>query len=1040
MMAPAQEQGGDQALAKKNTPGAKPQGGKRKALGELTNTPLLLSPGGLNNVMLTPGGLHSPRAHTLNSPSSLMAPPENISTPPKTMPSSPDTITPTHNLKLLTELASKMSGTTSTARQTLQFEDVDPNRYTSEPIYLPSLQAEAPSPHRDHPYGVKSKAASKLVSENQFRDEFVVVEPMDTKAKTKAVVGKTKQVKPQTPTYQSPSSELFAPPAEKGANRKEKSLGLLAERMLGSLPYNVSSGESLELQLDDTARALQTERRRIYDIVNVFEAVQIMSKVGKNVYQWHGRTFLNQSLAWLRQLAIKLGMVEQYNVAREQEMQMMIHNQENVNIENVSPGTPLTPTFSPMASPSPLNSPLMSPYNSPNDPNGTSMGINTQKFLMLFLVTPQPQTLTLDFAARVIHGMQQVEKARLTRIRRLYDIANILQSLGLIRKVQVTDGRGKKPAFQFIGPDVSELVLTEDEKKQMPATRQKNSLLAVGRNLALLPDKDTTSQTGKRARSLSEERKGGVVGAPAKLVRTRSESRVNEGSGTSASLFDLSEVCEIERQKLENIPTEVQPGDTTSQLMKPPTPGRPPSRKKHLLQRYYSDSALLSTSQPRAQSPQARAGTNQPLQFAPQTTQHGSVSVTKIQSPISPSNYKPLHSINKKPSSSAIAAHTFTSPRPVVNQSSPRLITLSSNNQNKTAFGLPSPRQGNHPIHMSPISIPHVVPKSISIQSPNSPRTASSQAVPQSPRPTYSPLHPSPLTRSSPQTVPVSERHYTPMRSPITPRDLRNSSILPPNSPTRSKLLTCSPMGPVGRSLLSSPASPRAPIDLTTRPSRIGRSPLASRSLNLPPTPPEKNTSKTHSLLKANVNENSSPLLRAYLANNQNRIFKPILSSGATLEEGVSILPLDGAESSAATLSPSTSISTLSLLSSPATSTVSSPVSSARSSPPPTISPDGSTNSSSASELEGIFGKPLSRPTIPISKMPQAQVSKGTPIDFSGLLSAPPKSQSSTPFSILSLNSPFLNSPHDLSTPHMELHTPTQTTPTVTIRKYNERT
>ena len=86
---------------------------------------------------------------------------------------------------------------------------------------------------------------------------------------------------------------------------------------------------------------------------------------------------------------------------------------------------------------SPLSSPLMSPYNSPNDPNGTSMGINTQKFLMLFLVTPAPQTLTLDFAAKVIHGSQQVEKTRLTRIRRLYDIANILQSLELIRKVQV---------------------------------------------------------------------------------------------------------------------------------------------------------------------------------------------------------------------------------------------------------------------------------------------------------------------------------------------------------------------------------------------------------------------------------------------------------------------------------------------------------------------------------------------------------------------------------------------------------------------------
>ena len=34
-----------------------------------------------------------------------------------------------------------------------------------------------------------------------------------------------------------------------------------------------------QVQLDDTAKLLNTERRRIYDIVNVFEAVQIMSKV-----------------------------------------------------------------------------------------------------------------------------------------------------------------------------------------------------------------------------------------------------------------------------------------------------------------------------------------------------------------------------------------------------------------------------------------------------------------------------------------------------------------------------------------------------------------------------------------------------------------------------------------------------------------------------------------------------------------------------------------------------------------------------------------
>ena len=67
------------------------------------------------------------------------------------------------------------------------------------------------------------------------------------------------------------------------------------------------------------------------------------------MYQWHGRTYLVSSLAWLRQLASKLGVMEQYNMVREQEMQTMIHNQENVNIENVSPGWANSPTFSPLA-------------------------------------------------------------------------------------------------------------------------------------------------------------------------------------------------------------------------------------------------------------------------------------------------------------------------------------------------------------------------------------------------------------------------------------------------------------------------------------------------------------------------------------------------------------------------------------------------------------------------------------------------------------------------------------------------------------------
>ena len=492
----------------------------------------------------------------------------------------------------------------------------------------------------------------------------------------------------------------------------------------------------------------------------------------------------------------------------------------------------------------------------------------------------------------------------------------------------------------------------------MPATRQKNSLLAVGRNLALLPDKEPQSG-GKRSRSLSEERKCDNEQGPTKLVRTQSESRVSEKSisgSSAASLFDLSEVCELERQKLviEDAPEQEQT------IKKPPTPNRPPSRKKHLLAKYYSDSALLPSSSPRAVLVSQTPSPGQNL--TGQLSSSGSVSVTKL----TPDN----------------SGHNFTSPRPVSRQYSPAQIS----------------------------------------------------AVPQSPRNNYSPLHPSPLTK---QPSVSSEKQYTPLRSPVTPRDLRNSSILPPNSPQRSKLITCSPMGPVGRSLLSSPASPRAPIDLTVRSSSsLGRSPLASRSLNLPPTPPENK----QTILKSNLNENSSPLLRAYLANNKNRIFKPIISCHSSMEEGVSILPQDG---DSVTLSPSTTISALSLTNSPvlsAASTCSSPLTS----PPPTTSPDGSSASSSASELEGIFGgKPPTRPAVALAKNPRPmEAEKSTPLDFSGLISAPPKTTPS-PFSILNLTSPFLNNPRDLTTPQPHIELASASSPTlkphmVPGKKYNQ--
>ena len=193
-------------------------------------------------------------------------------------------------------------------------------------------------------------------------------------------------------------------------------------------------------------------------------------QVGKNLYQWHGITHQTMTLAWLRQLAVKLNMTQRYTDVKNQELsEERSHASTSATSSSGYPNF-ISPRYerdlkrSPLSANSSFSSALSSPASSccsasPSPSpveRKTSLGVACQKFLMLFLIAPEAGAkINLDFAAKVIHGVGLPEAIMKTRIRRLYDIANILQSLKLIQKVQILEMHGgKKPAFQYIGPEI----------------------------------------------------------------------------------------------------------------------------------------------------------------------------------------------------------------------------------------------------------------------------------------------------------------------------------------------------------------------------------------------------------------------------------------------------------------------------------------------------------------------------------------------------------------------------------------------------------
>ncbi|MBN3275567.1 E2F8 factor, partial [Polyodon spathula] len=239
-------------------------------------------------------------------------------------------------------------------------------------------------------------------------------------------------------------------------SRKEKSLGLLCHKFLARYPDYPNPALNNNICLDEVAGELNVERRRIYDIVNVLESLHMVSRLAKNCYTWHGRSNLTQTLGTLKTVGEGHKYAEQMQQIKQKDSEKEFDSDNEEEHERLSKLRSTETEFGHREMCFVELPGMEFRAASVNSRKDKSLRVMSQKFVMLFLVS-KPRVVSLEVAAKILIGEDQVvdlDKSKFkTKIRRLYDIANVLSSLALIRKVHVTEERGRKPAFKWTGPE-----------------------------------------------------------------------------------------------------------------------------------------------------------------------------------------------------------------------------------------------------------------------------------------------------------------------------------------------------------------------------------------------------------------------------------------------------------------------------------------------------------------------------------------------------------------------------------------------------------
>jgi len=200
-------------------------------------------------------------------------------------------------------------------------------------------------------------------------------------------------------------ADLFVPQM-KNKNMEQCCVELLL--LLEDLEVGQSfSVQQLSLLLDGC------DERRLLLICEVLEALAMVRKTGSDL-EWVGREMVDEQLVRLHKEALEQGLLQQMRIGFVGGME--------------------------------------------DDAAKIKMKLSTlqlaQKLVMIFLVVPEPRTLQLGLACKIIYaGSKQPVVAQAW----LAEIATVLVSLGLLRKVYLVDKTNPKlktSAYQFVGTTV----------------------------------------------------------------------------------------------------------------------------------------------------------------------------------------------------------------------------------------------------------------------------------------------------------------------------------------------------------------------------------------------------------------------------------------------------------------------------------------------------------------------------------------------------------------------------------------------------------